>query len=40
MKLKDMDKLRKYYIDIMKAVYEIKKITTCAEKFWEQDIHY
>ena len=22
----------------MKAVYEIKKITTCEEKFWEQDI--
>ena len=27
-------------MDIMKAVCEIKKITTCEENIWERDIHY
>ena len=27
-------------MDIMTAVYEIKKVTVREENFWERDIHY
>ena len=27
-------------MDIMVAVFEIKKVTACEDNFWERDIHY
>ena len=33
-------KLKNYYMDIMTAVCEIKKVTVCKENIWERDIHY
>ena len=41
MKLKERSiNLKKYYMDIMVAVFEIKKVTACEDNFWERDIHY
>ena len=34
-----LNKLKKYYMDIMVAVCEIKKVTTSEGIFWERDIH-
>ena len=36
----EVNKLTKYYMDIMDAVCEIKKVTACEDIFWEHDIHY
>ena len=27
-------------MDIVVAVFEIKKVTACEDNFWERDIHY
>ena len=35
----EVNKLTKYYMDIMAAVCEIKKVTACEAIFWERDIH-
>ena len=41
MKLKERSiNLKKYYMDITVAVFEIKKVTACEDNFWERDIHY
>ena len=41
MKLKERSiNFKKYYMDIMVAVFEIKKVTACEDNFWERDIHY
>ena len=37
---KEVKKVKNYYMDIINAVCEIKKVTTFAENFWERDIHY
>ena len=34
---REVKKLTNYYMDIMTAVCEIKKVTTCEENFWERD---
>ena len=41
MKLKERSiNFKKYYMDIVVAVFEIKKVTACEDNFWERDIHY
>ena len=37
---REVNKLKKYYMDIAVAVFEIKKVTACEDNFWERDIHY
>ena len=37
---KEVKKVKNYYMDIINAVCEIKKVTTFEENFWERDIHY
>lgn len=37
---RDIVKLRKYYLDIMKDLREIKTISSTEENIWERDIHY
>ena len=37
---REVKKLKNYYMEIMTAVCEIKKVTMCKENFWERDIHY
>ena len=34
---REVKKLTNYYMDIMTAVCEIKKVTTSEENFWERD---
>ena len=38
--IREVNKLKNYYMDIMVAVCEIKKVTACEDNFWERDIHY
>ena len=37
---REVKKLKNYYMDIITAVCEIKKVTVCEENLWEPDIHY
>ena len=37
---KEVKKLKNYYMDIITAVCEIKKVTACEENFCERDFHY
>ena len=37
---REVKKLKNYYMDIMTAVCEIKKVMECEENFWGRDIHY
>ena len=37
---REVNKLNKYYTDMMVAVCEIKKVATCEDNFWECDIYY
>ena len=37
---REVNKLKKHYMDIMVAVCEVKKVTACEDNFWERDIHY
>ena len=37
---RDVNKLKKYYMDLKAAVCAIKKVTTCEDSFWERDMHY
>ena len=37
---REVNGLKKYYMDIMVVVCEIKKVTACENTFWERDIHY
>ena len=36
---REVNKLRKYYMQIMVAVCKIKKVTACEDNLWEHDIH-
>lgn len=36
----DVLKLKEYYMNIMKVLFNIKKMTAFDEHFWERDIHY
>ena len=35
---REVNKLKKYYMDIMVAVCQIKKVTACEDNFWERDM--
>ena len=37
---REVNKLKKYYMDIMVGLSEIEKVTACEDNFWDCDIHY